>query len=191
MDILDLLEAILKLGLPLLLLSWLIFTKLYESGVISRGESGKHAEQQLKAFNKTARKKTKGVKRTPMDHVMRQWSSFGGGFYGLAALWTFLVIELKDAIGFIFYFPGLNVLFENGLISFLVSILINQITNAISALVWFNYWPAESIFVWVIAAYLGYWLGMELAKRGYLLPIEKSIDLIRLWIGLDSGSKNP
>jgi hypothetical protein len=126
-----------------------------------------------------------------MDRLMKHWSSFGGGFYGLAALWTFVIIEIRDAINFIFYFPGLDALFEDGLISLLVGVIVNQFTNAISALVWFNYWPAESVLVWVIAAYLGYWTGLELAKRGYLLSLEKGIDLIRRWAGVDSGPKKP
>ncbi len=179
MNIFDLLEAMVKLGLPLFLISWVLFSRLYDSGDIDRSGDRKADKAQLKAYNKASKKKAKTGRKSFVDRVMWHWSSFGGGFYGLAALWTFVVIEFQDLIGFIFNFPGLKALFEDGVISLLVSILVNQITNAVSALIWFSYWPAQSILIWVVAAYLSYWLGMDLAKRGYSIPFEKLMAAIR------------
>jgi len=181
MNFFDLLEATIKLGLPLFFFSWLLFTKLYEGGQINRQGNKKEAQQQLKAFNKAAKKNKKTGKRTHFDRVMGHWSSFGGGFYGLTALWTFFVIEVKDIFSFFVYFPGFDVLLQDGLVSLAVNVLVNQIANAISALVWFSYWPAQSILVWVIAAYLGYWLGMDLAKKGVGIPIEKWLEATQRW----------
>lgn len=175
----DLFEAIIKLGGPLFLLSWLLFSKLHEGGVISRQETKEQIKKQLKAFNNATKKKAKNGKRTTLDRVMSHWAGFGGGFYGLAALWTFIVIEVTELFSFIFYFPGLDVLFEDGLVGLLVGVLVNQISNAVSALVWFGYWPAESVLIWVITAYLSYWLGMDCAKKGYAVPIEKWVDVVR------------
>jgi hypothetical protein len=112
---------------------------------------------------------------------MGHWSGFGGGFYGLAAMWTFVVTVVKDIFSFIFHFTGIDVLLEKGLINLLVEILVNQITNGVSALVWFSYWPAQSIVVWVIAAYFSYWLGMDLAKKGHGIPIEKWAAASQRW----------
>jgi hypothetical protein len=181
MDLFDLLEAMVKLGIPLFLFSWLLFTKLYDGGEINRDGNNQQFKQQLKAFNKSSKKKAKRSERTPVDRVMGHWVSFGGGFYGLAALWTFVVIEIKDIFSFVFYFPGLDVLFEDGLVRLAVSILVNQITNAISAVVWFSYWPAQSILIWVLVAYFGYWLGMDLAKKGVAIPIEKWLQSTKAW----------
>jgi hypothetical protein len=181
MNFVDFLEATFKLGLPLFLLSWLIFSKLYEGGAIARGGNKQEAQQQLKASYKAAKKKPKGSSKTHVDRVIGHWSSFGGGFYGLAALWTFAVIEVKDMVSFIFQFPGLDVLLENGLINLLVGIIVNQVTNAVSAFIWFSYWPSQSIVVWVLIAYFSYWLGMELAKKGYGIPLDKWAAASRRW----------
>ena len=181
MDVFDLVEAMVKLGAPLFLFSWLLFSKLYDGGEINREGDNKETKRQLKAFNKKAKKKAKQGERTPIDRVMWHWSSFGGGFYGLAALWTFIVIEVKDIFSFVFFFPGLDVLFEGGLVDLLVNVLVNQISNAISALVWFSYWPSQSVLIWVIVAYLGYWLGMDLAKKGYAIPIQEWVEATKRW----------
>lgn len=93
---------------------------------------------------------------------------FGGGFYGAAALWTLVVIELSDLFSFVRDFPGFATLFEDGIIAFLLGMLTNQIGTFVDAFVCFDYWPdtSQSPLPWAIIAYLGYWLGMKLAQRG-------------------------
>ena len=71
------------------------------------------------------------------------------------------------------YVPGIAQLLEDGIISFVVCFLINQFGNVISAFLWFSYWPAESILLWILIAYLGYWTGVELARRNAEIPIEQ------------------
>ena len=96
---------------------------------------------------------------------------FGSGFYGLAVLWTLLVIEVLEGLKFVFNFPGFEALFGDGLIPFFVELGMNQLGNLISAFVWFGYWDG-SVFIWVPVAYAGYWLGIEAARRGLKLPSE-------------------
>ena len=85
---------------------------------------------------------------------------FGSGFYGLAGLWTFTIIEIGDFFSFIWNFPGIGVLFEDGVLDFIISLLINQLGNFITALLWFGYWPGDdhSTLIWILIAYLGYWV---------------------------------
>ena len=52
----------------------------------------------------------------------------------------------------------------------------NQVGNVVSAFVWFAYWPSETMILWVLVAYFGYRLGMELAKQG------KHLDVDELWV---------
>jgi mannose/fructose/N-acetylgalactosamine-specific phosphotransferase system component IID len=82
---------------------------------------------------------------------------------------------VSQSISFVFHFPGFAELFEHGLISFAVELLINQLGNIVSAFVWFAYWPSDTMIIWVLVAYLGYRLGVKLAKQ------EKQLDIDELW----------
>ena len=54
----ELLEASLKLGLPMVILSWFLFSKLYRDGRLEVAASRKEAEAELKAQRKAAKKAT-------------------------------------------------------------------------------------------------------------------------------------
>lgn len=162
----ELLEAILFLGGPLFCLSWFLFSWLYGSGDIDRKADQKSIKEQLKSRAKSLKKKRKLGDKSKAAYVYGRWAAFGGGFYGLAALWTFVVIEVVQAIDFTLNFPGFAALFEDGFVNFAVDLLINQISNMVSAFVWFGYWPSNTVILWVLVAYCGYRLGMELAKQG-------------------------
>ena len=99
---------------------------------------------------------------------------FGRGFYGLAALWTLVVIEVSELIGFVFNFSGLDALFGDGLIAFLFNLAMNQLSNLINAFVWFSYWDG-SMLIWVLVAYAGYLAGIEAARRNLQVSIVTSI----------------
>jgi len=105
-------------------------------------------------------------------YVYDKWMWFGSGFYGLAGLWTFAAIEISQFFGFIFNFPDFSVLFGDGLIAFLIELGLNQLGNVIQAFVWFSYWPSDSMLIWILVAYLGYWAGVELARRHVEFPID-------------------
>ena len=112
--IVDILKAIIELGLPLALLSWLIFMRLFISGELDRQSDRKGIERgvkKIKASFKGERKRT-FAEKSKTDLVFEKWMYFGSGFYGLAALWTLVVIEVSELIGFVFNFSGLDALFE-------------------------------------------------------------------------------
>lgn len=166
MIILEFIEAVLWLGLPMLGLSWFLFNWLYNSGDVDRKADQKSTKEQLKSLGKSFKKDKKLASQSQAAYVYGRWAAFGGGFYGLTALWTFVVIEVSQTIQFIFRFPGFAKLFEDGFVDFFVELLVNQLGNIVSAFVWFAYWPSETMILWVVVAYLGYRIGMELAKKG-------------------------
>ncbi|MEZ5489671.1 MAG: hypothetical protein R3F50_05055 [Gammaproteobacteria bacterium] len=155
-------KALLELGLPALLLSWIIFYWLFSEEKIGRDLS----HRALKSALKKNRKDLKKINNKKVRLIYNRWAWFGGGFYGLAGLWTFLVIEANDLASFL---AGGSYLtsFSGGLLNFVISFLINQVTNSIQALLWFSYWPGpgESMLIWIAAGYLGYWAGIEMARR--------------------------
>ncbi len=158
---LDLILAVTVLGLPVLAFSWFLFLKLFQSGSLGRELDRKTLTAEMKKFGKAASKNKASKSRYFYD----KWMWFGGGFYGLAGLWTFAVIETQQAITFAIDFPGFAAMTENGVISFLINFALNQLGNLLQGLVWFTWWPADSILLWIGVAYLGYWVGIELARR--------------------------
>lgn len=178
MGIWDILAAGIKLGVPVAGLSWLLFQRLYSAGEIDRDGDRAALKAGLKELKKAAKKKGATSAGSPLEwgHYLlrKKWFRFGSGFYGTAALWTFMVVEVADLLSFIRDFPGFANLFENGVIAFLVNLLVGQIQNFVTAIVWFDYWPDESqtLFIWLVAAYLGYRVGRNLAQRGN--PLSRS-----------------
>ena len=163
--ILEILEAALKLGLPVACLSWFILRQLYAQGELDRSHDSKTVAENLKQIRKTRKQK----KSLRLDLVQTKWMQFGGGFYGCAALWTFLMIELKELIDLFSNFPGFSTLIENGLVNLIVSLLVNQLTNFITAIVWFGYWSdgGAAVAIWMATAYLGYLSGLTAAKQDW------------------------
>ena len=161
MDPLLILTAAFKLGLPVLVLSWLLFSWLYREGKLEIHADRKKTAENVKKMKKTSKQKGNGGQ----NYLYDKWMWFGSGFYGLAALWTFIVIELADMANFVFNFPGLDSLLAKGVVNALVTILLNQLENILNAFIWFNYWSDGWPLTWFLIAYLSYLGGIELAKR--------------------------
>ena len=158
--LLEAVSAIIKLGLPILGLSWLLLSRLYARGILQLTDDAQDTDAQLKAL-----KKDKNA--VPYQgFVHSRWMKFGGGFYGLAALWTFVIIEIEQAVEFFADFPGFAGLFDQGVVNLLVQIFVNQIKNFVAAMVWFLYWGAggASIGLWILIAYASFQGGNALAK---------------------------
>jgi hypothetical protein len=162
MLIIEFFIASFHLGLPVLLFSWWMMCRLYAAGLLNRDEPTKDVKLSLKALKKNWKKDD-----TTAGYLEKRWMKFGGGFYGLTALLTFVWIEASEAVTFIFNFPGLATLLKDGVISLLVNTFVNQIKNFVVAIVWVTYWPAENRYmvIWILVPYAGYFAGLKLASR--------------------------
>ena len=79
----------------------------------------------------------KGEQGEKLDPVLEKWFSFGGGFYGLVALYTWLVIEWNEVWNFLTDLPGIVFSFDLGsLISLVISFFIESLMNFITAIAW-------------------------------------------------------
>ena len=163
MDFLELFKATIFLGIPMAVLSWLLFSWLYSDGRLSVEADRKMISTNLKEMKKS---KEPGSD-DELGFLYNRWMKFGGGFYGLAALWTLVVSEFLDLYRFMTNFPGFVKLFEDGVIKLFIAFLMNQIGNLVSAFVWFSWWSPGSMLLWVLVAYAGYWIGIQFAKRDY------------------------
>lgn len=164
MTILIWLEAAIKLGIPMSVLSWLMFNWLYGAGQLPRDAGHKAIRERLTEL----RKQHKSNKSKHGNYLYKQWLFFGGGFYGLAVLWTLLVIEVGELIGLIANFD-LAVLLADGVIALIVNVIVSQFGNMLTAILWFGYWPdggGPPVIIWVVMAYCGYLLGIHQAREG-------------------------
>jgi hypothetical protein len=169
MNVISLVQSIVFLGLPVLLISWFLFHRLYTTGRLDRDARGKDLETRLKQLKEQANEERS-------DLLQSQLMKFGGGFYGVTALWTLIVIELGDFVRFASNLTEeLARIFDGGIVSLLISVVANQFTNFISAILWFGFWPDRiegSVILAVAAAYSGYLLGLGLARADTRISFE-------------------
>ena len=194
MNISEIVEASLKLGLPVAVISWFMYSWLLSEGKLDGAADRKSVEAEVKNIHKArSSKKIDAAKQQKIDRpglkqrvrsaylkytndgpettapnkkdkLLNKWMWFGGGFYGMAALYTLVVMEAMELFNFIATFPGFDELFKNGVIPLLVTFGVTQITNLYSAFAWFIYWTQQSVGLWILVAYLGYMAGMQVAK---------------------------
>ena len=159
-----LIRAVLELGLPVAGLSWLLFYRLYSMGDLARDADHKAIRAGLKAIRKTTKRQKSNAPGTSILH--KKWMKFGGGFYGIAALWTLIVIEVSGVVTTVLHPAGLQAMLDKGLIAFIVSLIVNQILTFVDALIWITWWPGEEggLIVWFTVAYVGYLAGLNLAR---------------------------
>ena len=160
-----LIAAAITLGLPMLAFAWYMFDSLLEQGELDKD----HVGEQLKAL----KKRQKSEDKEEGGLLTARWMKFGGGFYGLAALYTFVIIEVSELIDFLLNFPGLDILLADGIIALVLNALLNQLMNFVSAMIWFVYWGDGSrVLANMAIAYTGYYAGMQLALH----------DTVRRWL---------
>lgn len=194
MNLLLIAEACLKLGIPVAVLSWVMFSWLHSEGKLDIAANRKDLASDLKKIKKTykhdkaeqakQRKKVKPSLKEKLQNfnfmranesqtdqandsanmIFDRWMWFGSGFYGLAALWTFIIVEVQDMFRFVFAFPGFAEIFKHGVVQAIIDLVLNQLMNIFSAFVWFNYWSDASLLTWVLVAYVGYLAGLQVAK---------------------------
>lgn len=157
--IFEILSACFVLGVPVFLITWYLFRRLYRTGRLQLGLDYETLKSNLKGLKKDKEKSD--------DFLHRNWMKFGGGFYGITAVATLILIEIGDVFSLIRNFPGFAALFENGLVSLIVDFIINQIENFITSILWFAHWGdgASSTLIWALVAYGSYWLGLRAAER--------------------------
>jgi hypothetical protein len=157
--------ALIQAGLPVGLVAYGLVWWALRNDYLGEARTTREIEQEsrLRAKDKKARKQ--------VDPVHRKWLSLGGGFYGVVAVLTLLHIELGEVRDFIAGFDGVGPFLDRLSVGMLVGLIIETIRNTIAALTWPVYWLGEisssRLWVWIIAAYAGYWAGSSLASNYY------------------------
>jgi hypothetical protein len=152
-------EAGLPVGLASFGLTWWALKKNYIAPV-----------DNLKSLELAVKKRAKDKKlKKEGDHVHRKWLAFGGGFYGVVALLTWVVVEITEVVNFILQLGGVVELIRNLSFGLIINLLVGAIKNFVVAIAWPFYWLGEIqsdfIWVWFVVVYGAYWAGSRLALR--------------------------
>lgn len=137
---------------------------------------GLEIESAIKSSDPEQKKPT--ARKTSSDYIHKKWMSFGGGFYGIVALFTWLVIEFNEIAEMVQRFGGVVKFFQSINIGIIVNVFIEGFMNFITAIIWPIYWTkqisTEQTWLWFIAAFVGYSLGSKLAHKAHQAQAEKS-----------------
>lgn len=155
-------RAILEIGLPVAVLSWLLFYRLYSRGELARDADRKAIGTSLKSMRQSGEES----KQISDSLLHAKWMKFGGGFYGVAAAWTLIYIEASGVIGVVLHPSAVQDMFRNGVGGFITQQIRGQASTFVDAATWFNWWPGRGHdpIVWFGVAYAAYIAGLELAR---------------------------
>jgi len=173
--IFEVIKAFVISGIPVGVFSFLMFYFAYKKSYLSTDIEIKHAFKNKNDAHSTLSKKHK----KSLLFLHSKWATFGGGFYGLIALITFVVIELTQIINFWLGVRSLNDIFDLFSISALIGMFVDSILNMVKSVLWFTYWPsqlsADNFILWILVAYVSYRIGAKYAKCYVLIERERLI----------------
>ncbi|TDR17507.1 hypothetical protein [Marinicella litoralis] len=135
----------------------------------SNKESVAIIETKDKAGMKRLKKEFKQERWTVQNVLMSKWVAFGGGFYGVMAVLTYVIVEFFEIVDFLSSESSFVDTISSLGFSDLISFFINSLMNFVTAITWPIYWMKNTdgyaIWVWFVTVYLGYTCGQYLAKN--------------------------
>ena len=128
-------------------------------------------EHEIKVMGWSDKKRTKkGIKTaTGTQHpLQKKWGKFGGGFYGIVAFFTYIVVEVLEVLSVISNFGGFIDFLKQLNLNVIIDMFVQAITNFVMAMAWPWYWleriDTDFVWIWFVMAYAGYWAGLRLAR---------------------------
>ncbi len=156
--------ALALVGVPIALFTLAIVWWGMRNGHFPNVNNSKELHRELKVMTG----KNKDPEGRKQGLIYKKWAKFGGGFYGIVAFFTYIVVEVTEIATMIINFGGFWVFIKQFDIGVIISIFVEALVNFIAAIVWPLYWmkriDTEQTWVWFVAAYAGYSLGLRLAQ---------------------------
>jgi len=101
--------------------------------------------------------------------LQKKWTKFGGGFYGIVAFFTYIVVEVIEIIDMIANFGGFIDFIKQLDFNVIVQMFVQALMNFITAIAWPAYWlrriDTNQVWIWFLMAYAGYWVGLKLVEK--------------------------
>ena len=163
--VVEVLSAVLLVGLPTGLFTLALVWWTLRGGHLEESDDSKSLKAQIKAISKSKSK----AGSPPQSLLQKKLAKFGGGFYGIVAFLTYIVVEITEALAAVANIGGLAEFLRQLDVGVLVDALIESLTNFITAMIWPAYWmdriETQMVWLWFVIAYAGYWLGIKVAHQ--------------------------
>ena len=163
--------AMLMVGAPIAVFTLALVYWALLRGSFSESLDTKALQREIKAMSKKNKGKNKeALKENAVEvhPLQKKWAKFGGGFYGIVAFFTYIVVEVLEIINMVKGFGGFFDFLKQLDFSVIIHIFVEALTNFISAMIWPVYWmqriDTEYTWIWFVVAYAGYWVGLKLAQ---------------------------
>jgi hypothetical protein len=159
--------AVLMVGAPISVFTLALVWWALQRGHFQETLDTRALEREMKAMSRNNKKKDR--KSDKIRHPLeKKWAKFGGGFYGIVAFFTYIVIEVTEIITMIMNFGGLFDFLRQLDFDVIISIFLEALINFVAAMIWPLYWmkriDTDQTWIWFLVAYAGYWLGLKLAQ---------------------------
>jgi hypothetical protein len=165
--LIEVIWASLMVGLPIAAFTLAIVWWALKRGFFHEISDARALGREMKGMSKNLKKSRKEGAGTTHP-LQRKWATFGGGFYGIVAFFTYIVVEAIEISTMIRNFGGLLDFFRQLDFNVLIQIFVEAISNFVTAMIWPVYWmeriDTDRTWIWFVVAYGGYWLGLKLAQ---------------------------
>ena len=136
-----------------------------DSGVLRREIMTVTQRKKKNRKNKGADKEEEKV----LHPLQKKWTKFGGGFYGIVAFFTYIVVEVIEIIDMIANFGGFIDFIKQLDFDVIVQMFVQALMNFVTAIAWPAYWlkriETDHVWIWFLMAYAGYWAGLKLVEK--------------------------
>lgn len=162
--------ALLMVGVPIAVFTLAIVWWVSQRGHFQESLDTKSLQREIKSMSKDYKqnKKDKSESKSTQHPLQKKWAKFGGGFYGIVAFFTYIVVEVREIATMIINFGGLIDFLKQLNIDVIINIFIDAIMNFVTAMVWPLYWlkriDTDQTWIWFVIAYVGYWAGLKTAQ---------------------------
>jgi len=169
--------ALLMVGVPVgiftLALVWWVLQRGHLKGSLDsaalKQEIIAMSQSKKKNKNKNKNKEEGSKEETKELHpLQKKWAKFGGGFYGIVALFTYIVVEVTEIFTMISKFGGLIDFIKQLSLNVIIDMAVEALMNFVTAISWPVYWMSRidtgQVWIWFLMAYAGYWAGLKVAQ---------------------------
>jgi hypothetical protein len=162
--IIDLFKALIFAGVPVAFISYylIVFTK---AKVKLTSKNATQLKKELKAIKSVE----KGDDNFLQQALQKKYLKFGGGFYGVVTLITYVHIELYQIFEFMRDFKGFAAFIDSIGFSMMINFFIELVMNLVKAFMWPIYWykylPIGSFWIWLLVAIVAHTAASRWALR--------------------------
>ena len=167
--------ALLMVGVPVGVFTLALVWWVLQRGHLKGSLDAAALKQEILAMSHSKKKRKKKNKKEgnkeetgELHPLQKKWAKFGGGFYGIVAFFTYIVVEVSEIITMISDFGGLVDFIKQFNLNVIIDMAVKALMNFVTAITWPVYWmdriDTHQVWIWFLMAYAGYWAGLKVAQ---------------------------